>query len=118
MANCEFAVGATILIGIECRGATNDLLIGATCTGALKAAVETVDGWVVPAASAATIATFSPAVRNATADVGPGWDLTIDPATCASLPVGIYVSNAVITLASGLVVKTHPLFIKLVQATS
>ncbi|MDR3408482.1 MAG: hypothetical protein P4L68_08290 [Methylovirgula sp.] len=118
MAACSLESGSTILIGIACGGASNDDLIGATCAAVLKAAVMTIDGFAVPPSTAPTVATFAAAARAAAADVGPGWDLSIDPATSAALPIGTYVSNAVLTLASGLVVKTAPLFITLVQATS
>ncbi len=118
MATCSFNQGATILIGIACQGAGNDDLIGATCVAVLKAAVTTIDGFAVPAASAPVVATFTPVARAISPDVGPGWDLSIDPVPSAALPIGTYVSNAVLTLASGLVVKTAPLFITLTQATS
>ncbi|KUR80747.1 hypothetical protein [Novosphingobium sp. FSW06-99] len=118
MATCTFNVGATILIGIECFGAINDDLIGATCVATLKAAVETVDGWAVPPAANAAVATFTPVARAASAEVGPGWNLSIDSETSAALPLGTYVTNAVITLANGLVVKTAALFITLTQATA
>ena len=118
MATCSFAAGATILIGIECLGATSDNMIGVMCAAAMKAAVETVDGWAVPPASAPVVATFTAEPRAISPQVGPGWDLTIDTATPAALAIGMYVTNAVLTLPSGLVVKTGPLFLQIVQATA
>lgn len=118
MSVCTFALGATILIGIECLGAGDDDLIGATCTAALKPAQLAVDGYTVPPSTTAIAATFTPTYRAYDPNMGPGWDLTIDPATSAGLAAGTYVSNAVLTLASGLVVKTAPLFIILEAATA
>ena len=118
MAATCFNLGATILIGIECYGATNDDVVGATCAGSLKPAAQTVDGYAVPPASTPTVADFVVTPRAASADVGPGWDMSIDAATAETLGLGTFVSTAVLTLASGLVVKTVPLFITLTQATT
>lgn len=118
MAACTFAIGATILIGIEAAGASDQDLIGATCNAVLKAAVETVDGFTVPPADAPEIASFAVVSRAYSADVGPGWDLQISPDVSAGLAPGTYVTNAVLTLASGFVVKTGSLIITMTQATS
>lgn len=118
MASCSFAIGETIRIGIEALGATNDDLIAATCTASLKAAIETVGGWTVPPGTSPAVATFAVVARSASSDIGPGWDLMIAPDISAALVAGTYVTNAVITVASGLVVKTAPLFITIAQATS
>ena len=114
----QFAVGETIQLPIECHGATNDNLIGVTCSAVLKAAVETVDGWTVPPTATAAVATFDVVARAASPEVGPGWNLSIDAATSGGLAPGTYVTTAVITLPSGQVLKTWPLFFTLTQATS
>jgi len=57
-------------------------------------------------------ATFAVSAREATVDVPAGWTFTIDAAASAALAGGLYLADARMVVASGVVV-THPVMIQI-----
>lgn len=102
-----FQRGETILLALD--AVTGDPLT-VTAIGAVMKAVPPGRTGVPDGAPVA--ATFSVIPRAAVGEIPPGWTLTVDAATSATLVAGNYLADARLEVAGGVIV-TEPVAIRI-----
>lgn len=102
-----FQRGETISLALD--AVTGDPLTVTAISAAMKAVPPGRTG--VPD-GAPVAATFSISPRTAAGEIPPGWTLTIDAATSATLTAGNYMADARIEVAGGVIV-TEPVALRL-----